>query len=105
MAGKHNLLCFCLPLAATMTWVAVFLMNAIPKSWLVEQVSLEAVESRLKRHAVHPGWQRVKRLAQSGDEFWSFRSPPATWPKKVGAAGYALVRKGVPVASFTIMRS
>jgi hypothetical protein len=80
-------------------------MGSIPTSWLRDQLSLEAIEAKLKRHADHPGWQRVKSLAQAGDEFWSFRSPPATWPKKLGAAGYALVRKGVPIASFTIMRS
>jgi hypothetical protein len=80
-------------------------MTRIPVSWLKEQLSPEAIEAKLKRHADHPGWQRVKSLAQPGDEFWSFRSPPATWPKKVGAAGYALVREGVPIASFTVMRS
>ena len=80
-------------------------MEAVPASWLTEHLSLEAVEAKFKRHTDHPGWQRVKRLAQSGDEFWSFRSPAATWPKKLGAAGFALVRKGVPLASFTIMRS
>jgi hypothetical protein len=77
----------------------------IPASWLKEKLSLEAIEAKLKRHADHPGWQRVKHLARPGDEFWWFRSPPATIPEKVGAAGYALVRKGVPVAHFTITRS
>jgi hypothetical protein len=80
-------------------------MKAIPANWLTEQLSLEVIETKLKRHADHPGWQRVRCLAQPGDEFWSFRSLPATWPKKLGAAGYALVRKGVPIASFTVMRS
>jgi hypothetical protein len=80
-------------------------MATIPASWLKDQLSLEAIEATLKQHADHPGWQRVKCLAQPGDEFWSFRSPPAMWPKKLGAAGYALVREGVPIASFTIMRS
>ena len=79
-------------------------MATIPASWLKEKLSLEAIEAKLKRHTDHPGWQRVKRLVRPGDEFWSFRSPPATWPNKVGAAGYALARGGVPVASFTTMR-
>jgi hypothetical protein len=80
-------------------------MTTIPTNWLDERLSLEAIEAKLKRHADHPGWQSVKDLAQKGDEFWSFRSPAATWPKKLGAAGYALVREGKPIASFTIMRS
>ncbi len=80
-------------------------MEACPADWLVEQLTLEAIEAKLGRHASHPNWQQVKRLAQPGDEFWSFRSPPHTWPRKLGAAGYALVRAGVPVARFTIVRS
>jgi hypothetical protein len=80
-------------------------MTTIPASWLKEKLSLEAIEAELKRHTDYPGWPRVKSLARPGDEFWSFRSPSATWPKKIGAAGYALVRGGVPVACFTIMRS
>jgi hypothetical protein len=80
-------------------------MKVIPASWLTGRMSVAAIEKRLKQHTDHPGWQRLKGLAQAGDEFWSFRSPPATWPRKLGAAGYALVREGVPIASFTIMRS
>jgi hypothetical protein len=74
-------------------------------SWLQELLPLAAIETRLKSHSSHPGWQRLKDLAQPGDEFWSFRSPSHTWPAKLGAAGYALVRNGVVVDTFTIMRS
>jgi hypothetical protein len=80
-------------------------MAAIPASWLTERLSPEVIEMKLKRRADHPGWQRLKRLARPGDEFWSFRSPPPTWSERLGAAGYALVRRGVPIASFTTMRS
>jgi hypothetical protein len=80
-------------------------METCPAEWLVEPFALDAIEAKLGRNASHPNWQRVKQLAQPGDEFWWFRSPPRTWPNKVGAAGYALVRAGVPVASFTILRS
>jgi len=80
-------------------------MTKIPPNWLTERLSPEAIEVKLKRLADYPDWQRLKGVAQRGDEFWSFRSPPATWPAKVGAAGYALVRQGVPIASFTILRS
>jgi hypothetical protein len=80
-------------------------MEACPASWLQTAMSLVVIELKLGGHADHPGWKRVKQLARPGDEYWSFRSPPHTWPKKLGAAGYALVREGVPVASFTIMRS
>ena len=80
-------------------------MASVPASWLQEPMALEAIEAKLGRHAGHPQWQRVKSQARPGDEFRAFRSPPHTWPKKLGAAGYALVRKGKAVASFTIMRS
>lgn len=80
-------------------------MNTCPVVWLVEPLTLDAIEAKLGRHANHPNWLRLKRLAQPGDEFWRFRSPPRTWPNKVGVAGYALVRAGVPVGCFTIGRS
>ena len=80
-------------------------METCPADWLIEPLALKAIEAKLGRHASHSSWQRVKQLAQPGDEFWWFRSPPGSWPNKVGAAGYALVRAGVPVACFTVMRS
>jgi hypothetical protein len=80
-------------------------MTTIPMSWLQEQISLDVIEMKLEGETNHPNWQKLKRLAQKGDEFWLFRSPPATWPKKLGAMGYALVREGKPIASFTIVRS
>jgi prevent-host-death family protein len=79
--------------------------RTIPANWLKKQLTDEAIEAKLKRRANLPGWQRLKRLAKPGDEFWSFRSPPPTWAQKLGAAGYALVRDGIPIASFTAMRS
>ena len=80
-------------------------MNGVPINWLQEPLSLEAIEAKLGKDANHPLWQRVKAKAKPGDEFWSFRSPAHTWPKKVGAAGYALMRDGIPIANFSIMRS
>jgi hypothetical protein len=76
-----------------------------PSEWLREPISLDVIEAKLCRHADHPGWQRVLRQARPGDEFWWFRSPSHTWPRKVGAAGYALVRAGSVVATFTVARS
>lgn len=72
---------------------------------LCEPLSPDAIEAKLGRLASHPGCQRLLRQAQPGDEFWSFRSPPHTWPRKVAAAGYGLVRSGAVVATFTVMRS
>ena len=80
-------------------------METCPKDWLVEPLALDEIEVSLGHHVSHPNWQLVKRLVQAGDEFWRFRSPPHTWPNKVGAGGYALVRAGTPVACFTIVRS
>ncbi len=77
----------------------------IPVSWLIERLSLEAIETKLGQRVSHPNWIELKTLTQDGDEFWWFRSPPHTWSCKVGAAGYVLVREGVPIADFTIQRS
>ena len=74
-------------------------------SWLQERMSIAAVEEQLKRRTNHPSWLRLKASVQPDDEIWSFRSPPHTWPAKLGAAGYALVRKGVVIDMFTLMRS
>ena len=80
-------------------------METFPADWLVEPLALDAIEAELGPSARHATWQRVKALAGPGDEFWRFRSPRETWPKMLGAAGYALVRDGVPVACFTNVRS
>jgi hypothetical protein len=80
-------------------------VQTFPASWLVEPLALDVIEAKLGRHVNHPNWQRLKRLARPGDEFWRFRSPPHTGPNKLGAAGYALVRAGVPVSCFTNLRS
>jgi hypothetical protein len=77
-------------------------LETCPTVWLVDRLALDALEAKLGRHASHPNSQRVKRLIRPGDEFWS---PPHTWPNKVGAAGYALVRTSMPVACFTNMWS
>jgi hypothetical protein len=80
-------------------------VETCPADWLVEPLALDAIEAELGRFTSHAAWRRVKELARPGDEFWRFRSPRETWPKMLGAAGYALVRDGVPVACFTNMRS
>jgi hypothetical protein len=80
-------------------------MEAIPIPWLEHQMPLQAIEAKLGESAAHPLWKRVKEQAQPGDEFWSFSTPDEMWMAKLGAAGYALVRRGAPLASFTIMRS
>ena len=77
----------------------------IPVDWLVEKLDLDAIEAKLRKHAAHADWIRIKRMALPGDEYWFFRSPAHTIPRKVGAAGYALVRDGVPIADFSPVRS
>ncbi len=77
----------------------------IPQAWLVEKLDLDVIETKLRKHAAHAGWIRLKRMALPGDEYWFFRSPAQMIARKVRAAGYALVRDGVPIANFTLMRS
>src|SRR5689334_14684689 len=52
------------------------------------------VEARPKER-----WQLFLSDAQVDDELWSYSSPEQTWKNFCGVAGYALVRKGVVVAS------
>jgi hypothetical protein len=72
-------------------------MVACPSDWLVEGLSLADIEAKLGRDANHPNWLRVKELARPGDEYWWFRSPPHTWPRKVGAVedGVSPIHEGV----------
>jgi hypothetical protein len=84
---------------------AVMMMDPMIERWLTDRISYEAAEQRFQRFANSPQWRAFLGNFQTGDELWNFRSPPATWPRKVGAAGIAIVRDGRVVAHFTPMRS
>jgi hypothetical protein len=69
--------------------------------WLTERLTVEAAEARWKPLRKNPRWYKLKE----GDELWNFRSPPRTWPAKLGAAGVALVRNGKIVDNVTVLRT
>ena len=70
----------------------------VPMGWLIEKVSLSAVDQELQRNSsLEAEWRLVKARMKDGDECWSFRSPPETWQHMSGRAGYAIVREGRPV--------
>ena len=49
---------------------------------------LEAISSIL---------DQVTELMQPGDQLYKFTSPPETWEKKMGTAGYVIIRNGAIV--------
>ncbi|MCA8994909.1 MAG: hypothetical protein KDA69_06745 [Planctomycetaceae bacterium] len=50
-------------------------------------------------------WKPFLAKVQDGDEVWRFRTPASSWPKKLSAASYCIVRDGVVVHSLVMMRS
>lgn len=76
----------------------------IPIEWLVEEVSIATVDHDLGRHPISAcEWNIVKGKIVEGDECWTFRSPAHTWAKRMGRAGFAIVRNGVPVDAIVTM--
>jgi predicted RNA-binding protein with PUA-like domain len=73
-------------------------------SWLTERVTVEA-EAQWKPLRNYPLWYKLKASMKDGDELWNFRSPPHTWPAKLGAAGVALVRDGKIIDNVTVLRT
>lgn len=93
---------------------ANFFNDPIPSSWLTERVfppkSEEPITDRLGFLRIPDAneendsldkvtWgARFGEVLQSGDEVWSYRSPPDSWRELHGRAGYAMVRNGEVVA-------
>jgi hypothetical protein len=48
---------------------------------------------------VNADWKELLAQMSEGDELWEFRSPPETWVRLCGSAGYALIRRGKVIAS------
>jgi len=75
--------------------------DRIPKDWLQEKLGLqqaEAANTRLEGGVPFGGqnerWERLKASLQSGDQIWSFYSPPVTWEHCAGRSSIAIVREG-----------
>jgi hypothetical protein len=68
------------------------------KRKLVEQ------SEQLKRWRIEE-WEPFIAGLQPADEVWRFRSPPETWNRFCGCAGYVVLRRGEIVRSLTTMRS
>jgi hypothetical protein len=68
--------------------------ECIPRSWLLEELSEEAIAS------IRDMTPEVLRMIQNrrlGDKVFRYRSPPETWAALLGQAGFAIVRDGRPV--------
>ena len=65
-----------------------------PVEWLVEPAADITAEEYSARYA-------VTVVIQDGDVVWRFSSPPDSWRYLAGRAGFALVRDGKIVHSFT----
>ena len=80
-----------------------------PPEWLELKVSLAEFEREcLEPFSAHTIWTRSAEAAQNvgawftpDDEIWWFRSPPDYWAGMFGRAGYALLRRGRPIAHAT----
>lgn len=47
----------------------------------------------------HDEWEELKAELRSGDELWTFTSPPEFWRQRRGTAGIVLVRDGKIVST------
>jgi hypothetical protein len=71
--------------------------DLLPKHWLQERISAEQAEVEHMSAGTPFGglnakWQEVKAAMRTGDELWSFCSPPDSWRAHAGRSGIALVR-------------
>jgi hypothetical protein len=71
--------------------------NPLPKHWLYERITVEQAEAEHMSGGVPFGglnakWQELKAAMRTGDELWSFCSPPESWRAHAGRSGVALVR-------------
>lgn len=68
--------------------------ECIPRSWLLEELSDEAIASDKR---VTPEVLRILRSRQPGDRVFGYLSPPETWAALLGRGGVAIVRDGKPL--------
>jgi hypothetical protein len=83
--------------------------NVFPLAWLQERISIEEAERRFTPMPddrtnqepelrkpfgfLNARWEKLKARMQTGDEIWTFRSPPEAWQDLAGGAGVALMRE------------
>ena len=71
--------------------------DLLPKHWLQERISVEQAEAEQMSPGVPCGgrnekWQELKAAMRTGDELWTFCSPPDSWSAHAGRSGIAVVR-------------
>lgn len=81
---------------------------AVPREWLNSRVALAEIEGPkqapdLIRPADSPAWRAFKAKLKPQDELWYFTSPPGSFGHGAGRSGYAILRNGKQVASFTAL--
>ena len=70
-------------------------MGAISKKWLLRKLDTKELEE----FDEHPFFGDLRKVRESNDEVWLYRSPDWTWDELMGSGGYALLRAGEVVAS------
>lgn len=76
----------------------------IPVEWLTHKVTVSDIEKDVEKSDVlAAAWNIIKAEILEDDEYWAFQSPPNTWMKKMGRAGYAIVREGKPIDGIIVM--
>ncbi len=64
----------------------------------------DAPELRKPFGFLNAKWEELKARMRTGDEIWTFRSPPESWQDLAGRAGVALVRSNKMIdAIVTVM--
>jgi hypothetical protein len=81
---------------------------AVPREWLNSRVTLAEIEGPnaapdLIRPADSAAWRAFKSKLEPRDELWYFTSPRGSFGRAAGRTGYAILRDGKQVASFTAM--
>jgi hypothetical protein len=72
----------------------------LPIDWLSGRASTPDVV--LRRYGDGGALAEMVRSMKPGDEIRKFESPRASWKKRAGRFGYALVRGGKPVSMVVI---
>lgn len=85
------------PHATASGYNAVFhVPGTVPREWLTKRVSVVDVDAEMKRGRNAPLWAFLRSAMEPTDEVWRFSSSARSWQARMGSAGYALVRDGVP---------
>ena len=79
--------------------------HPVPAAWLQEKITLVELEKKLSVEMRETELAAIKQALKPGDELWEFRSPQDTWKARMGRAGFAFVREGVPYDSILILMS